>query len=87
MQLETEYDQASKIPSAKNGAKLLNLNKLRAGKKLPAKTKKCKCGCDMIDTKEAGGKIVSSCSCKCSGGKMPKAIDGKKLEYLQKIKK
>lgn len=44
---------------AKKGAKLKNL-------------KKCSCGCDLILTKEQGGKITSKCACNCKGNKMKK---------------
>ena len=29
------------------------------------KLKKCKCGCDMITTKDKGGKLISKCACGC----------------------
>lgn len=54
--------------TAKSGAKLEKLKKLRA-LKTPVK-KKCKCGCDMITVKAAGGKMTSQCSCNCGGGKI-----------------
>lgn len=42
-------------------------------KKVLPKTvkKKCSCGCDMILSKAAGGKVIETCACKC-GGKMKK---------------
>lgn len=75
----------SEVQLAKKGAKLVQLQKYKKGKKA---VKKCGCGCDMIDVKEEGGKISSHCSCKC-GGKIKKEskIDSKKLNYLKKIKK
>lgn len=63
--------------SAKKGAKLdylISLSKYKKGKKI--NTKKCKCGCDMINVKEDGGKIVSKCSCNCGGGKVKKKERG-----------
>lgn len=58
----------SQVQSAKNGAKLENLKKLQSVKKKV--TKKCKCGCEMVDMKEEGGKITSKCACNCGGGKV-----------------
>lgn len=78
-------DPVSDLQYAKKGAKLLQLQNFKKGKKI---VKKCGCGCDMIDVKEDGGKIASHCSCKC-GGKVKKEskVDSKKLDYLKKIKK
>lgn len=66
---------------AKNGAKLNNLKKLKAYKK---GGKKCKCGCEMTNFKEDGGKIVSKCACGCNDVKKPskKEIGG----VLEKVK-
>lgn len=36
------------------------------------KKRKCGCGCDLILTKEKGGKLTETCSCNCKGGKMKK---------------
>lgn len=33
--------------------------------------KKCSCGCEMVLSKAAGGKVIETCACKC-GGKMKK---------------
>lgn len=59
------------ILSAANGAKLSNLKRLRKVKK-KKHTKKCKCGCDLIESMEEGGKLVSKCSCGCKGVKSKK---------------
>lgn len=59
--------EEEQVTMAKKGAKL---------KQLKSATKKCKCGCNMVDFKEAGGKMSSKCSCNCSGGKMPKKEKG-----------
>lgn len=53
--------------------------------------KKCSCGCDMIDKKAAGGKVVSECSCKCGGkmaegGKTPGKREKSPQERLDLIK-
>lgn len=42
----------------------------KGGKVKPKKTK-CSCGCDLILSKAEGGKVISTCSCKC-GGKIKK---------------
>lgn len=65
---ELASDQVESVQIAKNGAKLEKLKKLRA-LKTPVK-KKCKCGCDMVTVKAAGGKMTSQCSCNCGGGKI-----------------
>lgn len=55
---------------AKKGAKLEKLTSFK-------KATKCKCGCAMVDVKEKGGKISSTCSCKCGGKvKTPKKEKG-----------
>lgn len=67
---------------AMNGAKLEKIKKLKGLKKggpVAKKAKKCSCGCDIIETKEAGGKISSTCSCKCGGGKVKKGEEGLSL--------
>lgn len=60
---------------AKKGARLMKLKK--GGKK------KCACGCELVEKKEAGGKVSSVCSCGCKvekvskkeeGGSMPKIL-------------
>ena len=66
---------------AKNGAKLeylKSLNSYKKGKKIMKK--KCKCGCDMVDVKEAGGKIVSKCACGCDTKKVKMKSKGGVLE-------
>lgn len=72
---------AEDMQFAAKGAKLKKLNTVKGINKkvLPAKSKggtskkkrKCSCGCDMILTKAAGGKVIETCACKC-GGKMKK---------------
>ena len=34
--------------------------------------KKCSCGCELITSKEDGGKMTSTCACKCGGKIKPK---------------
>lgn len=58
----------SDVQQAEKGAKLNNLKKLQA-----AKSKKCKCGCEMVSVKEIGGKMTSKCACGCS---IPKKAKG-----------
>lgn len=48
-------------PVAKSGGKVEYLGKLQKYKK----GKKCKCGCDLIFSKEDGGKITQKCACGC----------------------
>jgi hypothetical protein len=60
--------KTNSILKSASGAKLNKLKKLKSMKK--SSPKKCKCGCDMIEVKEDGGKIVSKCSCNCGGGKI-----------------
>ena len=65
-ELDQQYSDTSQVQSAKNGAKLENLKKLQTYKKgSKMKSKKCACGCDLVETKEAGGKITSKCACGC----------------------
>ena len=45
------------VEMAKKGAKLKQLKN--------TKKRKCKCGCNLILSKEAGGKIVEKCACGC----------------------
>lgn len=73
LNVQNQYDsyaasskEASEVESARKGTKLQYLKKLKSHKK----TKKCKCGCDLIETKEDGGKLSYKCACNCSGGKM-----------------
>ena len=54
---------------AKNGAKLDTLKKLSSYK---SGGKKCKCGCELVVSKEEGGKLVSKCACGCESKKLPK---------------
>lgn len=75
--LEKQFDQTSEIQKAANGTKLDKLKKLKSGKSIPKK--KCECGCDLITTKENGGKISSRCACGCKlkkedGGKVKKKL-------------
>lgn len=79
-------DSAEQTMYAKKGAKLKKLSAM--------KSKKCKCGCAMITSKEEGGKLSMKCSCGCSmkkkeeGGKIEdKKEVNPKLAKLQKLKK
>ncbi len=51
--------EPEQIEMARKGAKLKKL------KKGGMKSKKCKCGCNLIMKKEAGGTIVEVCACGC----------------------
>lgn len=66
-ELDQQYQEEEQVQSAKNGAKLKTLKKLQSYKKgSKMKSKKCACGCELVETKEAGGKITSKCACGCS---------------------
>lgn len=82
VQIENEYTQATSgenteemktynededIDYMKKGAKLKKLQTMKKGKKVGAK--KCSCGCDMITTKEKGGKLIYKCACGCGAKK------------------
>lgn len=91
--LDQEYtsETNTNITSAKRGAKIEYLKKLKT-KESKSKAKKCACGCDMIDKKEKGGKIVSTCSCGCKtqkkeegGGIDHPADTKKKLDSATKV--
>ena len=60
---------------AKKGARLMKLKK--GGKK------KCACGCELVEKKEAGGKVSSVCSCGCKVEKVSKKEEGGSLPKLQ----
>lgn len=77
---DTLYDN---VEMAKKGAKLKQLQAYKKGKSM---AKKCACGCDLITTKEAGGKITTKCACGC-GGKMKKEEGGKINEKVLSMKK
>lgn len=74
-----EQSQQDEVQFAKKGAKLKKLQEFKkvstkipeAKKGMKTKKKTCKCGCNLVLTKEAGGKITETCACKC-GGKMKK---------------
>lgn len=54
--------EPEQIEMARKGAKLKKLKKLKKG---GIKSRKCKCGCDLIMKKEAGGTVVEVCACGC----------------------
>ena len=68
-QVNKEEDE---VLSARRGAKLDKLKKLqnfsKSMKKQP-EAKKCSCGCDIVEKKDAGGKIISRCGCGCKTSK------------------
>ena len=76
-------EKLEEVQYAAKGAKLKKLSSM--------KSKKCKCGCSMITTKEEGGKLSMKCSCGCGikknqeGGEI--ASIGKTAPNLDKIKK
>lgn len=59
--IESKMEPAQ-IEMARKGAKLKKLKKLKKG---GIKSRKCKCGCNLIMKKEAGGTIVEVCACGC----------------------
>lgn len=74
-----------KVQYAKKGAKLKKLSAM--------KSKKCKCGCAMITSKEKGGSLVSKCACGCNvakkedGGEIKSSIVSDKLEKVKNAPK
>lgn len=76
-----KVDKLVEVQVAKNGNKLGYLKSLNSYKK--GKPQKCKCGCDMIDVKEEGGKITTKCSCNCGGGKVKIKEKGGVLDKLE----
>lgn len=72
---EKQAGESQSVMMAKKGAKLKKLQDMKK-----AKTKKCSCGCDMITTKEDGGKLSSKCACNCGGGKIKKNQEGGSVE-------
>jgi len=66
--IEEQYaNELSETDMYKNGGKLEHIKKLQSFKKGgKMKSKKCACGCELVETKEAGGKITSKCACGCS---------------------
>ena len=75
--IEEEYKEQteSAVQFAAKGAKLQKLKSMK-------KSKKCKCGCDMVSVKAAGGKMIDRCACGCStkkhekGGSVQKKQEG-----------
>lgn len=69
----TEEDFNSDIQSLKTtdtSGKLDNLKELQSFKKGgKIKKAKCACGCELVETKDKGGKISSKCSCGCKVNK------------------
>lgn len=93
--LDKEYSsmvQESSSPQfAEKGAKLEYLKKLKTKQSKPV-AKKCSCGCDLIEKKDKGGKIISTCSCGCKaqmkeegGGIDHPADTKKKLDAATKV--
>lgn len=61
--LDQQYSEQMETSSAQFAAKGAKLQKLKQGTKAK---KKCKCGCEMVDSKAEGGKIISKCACGCN---------------------
>lgn len=59
---------------AAKGARLQYLKNGAKPKKVmtKSKTKTCSCGCKMVLSKNAGGKLTETCACNCKGGKLKK---------------
>jgi len=70
LQSQNEQEQAqfaakgAKLKRLKEGVKKTEIAKKGTSMK---KRKKCKCGCDMVISKAAGGKLTETCACKCGG--------------------
>jgi hypothetical protein len=85
---EAQYEASMNTPAYRKGgilsaAKGAKLKKLRSLEK----PKKCKCGCNMVDIKEKGGKITSVCSCRCGGKVSKKEKGGLLKEAKEKLLK
>lgn len=70
-------EQEQSASMYKKGGKLEYLKLLKKGGKM--NKKKCACGCDLVISKGDGGKLTSTCACKC-GGKLEKGGKLKKDE-------
>jgi hypothetical protein len=62
---QEKYTVTQRVPNNSEGGKVKSKLVPKGGKK------KCSCGCEMIKSKAAGGKVIETCACKC-GGKMKK---------------
>ena len=85
---EQEYEATTNTPEYKKGGVLIaakgaKLQKLRN----VGKAKKCKCGCNMVDIKDKGGKITSVCSCRCGGEISKKEKGGLLKDAKEKLAK
>jgi hypothetical protein len=89
-ELNASVESENQPIMAAKGAKIDYLSTLRKLKK-GGKAKKCKCGCDIVEVQERGGKLISKCSCGCdvkTKKQVPKAkIDPEKLATVSKFKK
>lgn len=59
--LEVEYNKSTEQEQKTNYLKELK----KGGKMKKSKKRKCSCGCDLVDVKAKGGKMVKRCSCGC----------------------
>jgi len=79
---EEKYTVTKRVANKAEGGTVKKKLATKGGKK------KCSCGCDMILSKAAGGKVIETCACKC-GGKMKKkpvkAQDGIKVTKTAKV--
>jgi len=90
----TDSQQQSQDSDLQFAAKGAKLKKLKA-----TKTAKCSCGCELITTKEEGGKISTKCACGCKnvkhiikkkqmGGSLDNIINDYKIgEIISEFKK
>ena len=88
--IDQEYTEQTEnaIQFAAKGAKLKKLKAIK-------KSKKCKCGCNMVTVKAAGGKMIEKCACGCGvkkhekGGevKSPIGTVAKKGSKIDRISK
>lgn len=63
--------EEEEVEFAKKGTKIKALLQFKKGGK-----SKCACGCSLVKSKSAGGKIVSKCACGCKTTKTGGKIDG-----------
>ena len=65
-----KYETVTPTATKEKGGKVVPIkDKVKLIKK--GSSKKCTCGCELIKSKAAGGKVIETCACKC-GGKMKK---------------
>ena len=85
---QMEEQKQDSFDMMKSGGKLQKLQKLQEYKKGgKMKTKKCSCGCDLIEHKAEGGKITMKCACGCKAKSISDKVtsmNSKPLKFKKK---